>query len=82
MITLIAVLGVLFCMALAALITWPIAFKYNNTLVVPVAMLVWFGLSFLFVTIYKDVIHTYFVGQKITYSEVCETVKNVELYWK
>lgn len=40
MITLIAVLGVLFCMALAALITWPIAFKYNNTLVVPVAMLV------------------------------------------
>lgn len=82
MILLIAVLGVLFCIAIAALITLPFAFRYNNTVVVPIAMVVWMLLSALFIAGYKEVIHTYFVGKKITYSEVCETVKNVELYWK
>lgn len=82
MILVVAIIGVLFCVALAGLFTIPVAFKYNRTWVVPVMMVLWLVLSGIFVSVYKTVIHEYFVGQEITYKTVCEEVKQVRLYWK
>ena len=82
MILIIMITAVLFCIVLAAALVLLLAIKCNHARIVPILFILWAALSWVLIYGYKEWVHPYFIGSRITQKQICEDVRQVELYWK
>ena len=82
MIQFVSLLGVLASFCLAALLTIPIAIKYNQTWRCFAMFILFICTAIGFIWVYLTMIEPYFIVKDITYQQVCSEQKIVTERWK